>query len=333
MPRHCRLNYWFCSCIIFLSLLIGCTRYTYIATTSPDLLFPAEVYNSLFPNKKIIVYYDETLTNIFQQHTTIHYVVAPIHTNEQFLQTLEFTKPYSEKNHLQHIKHNMQLLSFSLPLIIIKKTHASPNTFLQNNISLSQLLTESLPHNSIEDLSSVTLGFYPIEDSFELLFESQKQYIEWMQQAKIYDNTITQYYKNRYGPVALINIILDENIIYKYLSSHAFFSLPLHIRQQFNVYFLNTDTNTIPIANPLYLGKIKESVHSSHFMSWIYTLDAQEKIIQLAQEYLNQDAPSFLDNHCSTSWQVNQTFIFNNDTWLWDNQPLFSHISSTHLDN
>lgn len=316
---------------IFLNIaILSCNATIYIASDNTDMIFAANAYNNTFKKKKpIIVFVSQDISHtVSTQKTT--YVVSKTTTTQQqkLLSSFSFNPINLTDNNVSITKsyNNMQLLSFSLPLIIIKKDSKSNQHFFQSRITSSELqnLSKSLI-KKINDYNYI-LGFYPTDNTFIDIFDNEIQYQEWLNFAQIDNPLIQQYYNAHFSIVPLKELLTTDNIIYKYISSYDYFLLPQDIRNQFDVFIFTKDNGQIPIVSPVYIGSLAKSKDKRHhFIKWLLSVSAQQKIIDLKQQYTNNTL-SFIDNHLSTIWNVNLSTIFASDFWLWNNQPLFSQI-------
>lgn len=318
-------------CIFLLVLGTSCTQNIYIATDNPDIVYLAEAYNNEFKNKPVTVYYSKKLSRLAQKKPFHFIAINNTIQNEPFLSSSILTsiKKISSSKLINNTKNNAKLLSFSLPLVVSLSN--SPNKFEHNKTRFTLSEIQQISANNISIKNDIySLGFYPVDESFNNMFENNIKKQEWLAQANLSNTELQTYYSEHYLPAPLITRILDNNIIYKFISSYNFFLLPEHTQKKFTIYLLTLDNGNIPAITPLYISNIKNNVnnrfYSTHFFKWIFTQKAQESTITLKQKLTNNPTPLFINNHLSSVWTSNTSFLFPDNNWLSTNQPLFSQI-------
>ena len=323
-------KYYIYILLLIMVVLTSCNKQSLItiATNSPDMLFIAEAYNNVAIDSAVLLLYDEDISNILEQNV-VDYVVSDTASQDKrdVIESLDIVPHIIEGENISLIKdvyNNMNLLSFSLPLVIIKKDSEHIDAKLEAHISLSQLQLKSTELLEQENID-YRLGFYPIQSEFVEVFTSNEEHDLWLNVASIDTQDITQYYNDHYAPAPLEEILLDDNIVYKFVSSYTFFTLDSAVQNEFEVYFLTLDSGQMPIISPIYIGQL--NAREKVFLDWVYTLQAQKDIVTLKQSFYDNTHRSFVDNHFSAVWSLNEALIFSNDIWLWNNKPKFSHIT------
>lgn len=326
-----RMKYLYSIALLCLLLIISCNKPIHIISDNPEIALIAEAYNNKVKKPLVIVHDIENITTLTQNKKLDFIITDPIDTKyNNFFSSIDFEKIHIPSIHIKHTYNNMALLSFSFPFIAIRKD-MDENPYNSKRISLQMLQIIAKTNTTKKDADNLYyLGFYPIDNSFYDVFSSPTQKQNWLIESGLDSKEIETYYKKHYNSVPLISRLLDKNIQYKYISSQRFYAMPHTIQDMFNIYLLENETNTINIVSNVYIGYISSGIvrksRTKHFYKWLFSYEGQQEIIAL-QRKQNPYTPSFIDNSFSSVWETNTKILFQNNAWIYQNQPLYTQIN------
>ena len=294
----------------------------------PETIFAINLYISQYPNKKIIPIQFSNSTQISNSDI----IILNKSTIDNSLFTLNtVTEKYTiESTIIQQTMDNMHLLSFSVPLLIIKKSSKRLPATTNARISLSILQTLAKNNTILSDNTLSIFGFVPeMSDVFRQLFSSEEAYNNWIAQSFEDYQKLTSLYRKNFTPVPYIAQLQNDNIIYKLVSSNFFFHLPINIQDEFHYFLLTLQNGNIKIISSSYIGIGKNTQlknEAKHFITWLFQTATQSVLLEKQKEFFPQkNFQRILGNTFSTNWNINIQ-IFSEHKWLWENQPLLQQL-------
>lgn len=309
-------------------LLFNCYKPINIISDVSDAVFIAETYNDYKDKDKVYVYNTKSISNIHEHD--IDFIITKTKNSNSIFTEMKFAKIKNKKREIINAPRNFKLISFSLPLIVIKKKD-DDNKISSSSIDLLELRDIS-QEIILQKNGLYTFAFYPIDTDFSDVFESLQDEKNWLNLAGLDTEEISTYFNNHYGPVPLSAQLLDDHISYKYISSDKFFKMPYNIQSQFNIYLLKNSSGKIPVISPVYIARqangIRGVFQEQKFISWLLSERGQKEIINYKQNYRRTSISSFIDGTLSGLWNTNTSILFNQNSWLFENQPLLSQIES-----
>ncbi len=292
----------------------------------PEAVFAINLYISQYPNKNIIPIQLSNNTQLSNADVLI-LKQSTIDNTPFTLNTI--TEKYTAESTIKQTAENMHLISFSIPLLIVKKSSLTTPPS-EARISLSTLQTLTKQHTIVSTKTLPTFGFVPeMTDIFKQLFQSQEAYNNWIEQSfEDYQEYISLYRKH-FTPVSYIAQLQHDNIIYKLVTSNFFFNLPLDIQDTFYYFLFTLHNGQIQTVSNSYIGIGKNSQHKNDakfFINWLFQTTTQKKLLETQKEFFpNKKHQRLLGNTFSTNWDMNIQ-IFSEHSWLWNNQPLLQQL-------
>lgn len=297
-----------------------------IVSDIPGTVYAIEMYTKQFPKRQLRSVQFTTLLDLTNADIAL---LSESTVNSISFSLGNFLRSKSKYSpQLNDATQALQVLSFSLPLLVVKRT-ALENEPDFNRVTLSELQT--FTRNTTElTREQPVFGFVPdLEKKFSRMFTSDKAYQTWIKNTYPDYENFNMLYHSSFDPVPFIAQVRNDNIVYKLVASNDFFELSHSIQKEFYYFFLTRDNEQIPVMESSYIGENKNSRNKKgiqDFIDWIYGVETQIAILkELQRIFPDANAHHFFGNTFSSNWDTNM-LIFQEDFWFWNNQPALQQI-------
>ena len=190
------MKYKYLISLLFVVVFISCNKTIHIISDKPEAALIAEAYNNKIKKSIIVVHNMEYITTLVQNNTIDFIITNPLNSKyKDFFSSTDFKKMNISSTYIKGTYNDMTLLSFSLPLIAIRKD-MDEHPYNRKRISLQTLQTINRTYTEkLSSDDSYHLGFYPIDNSFYDVFSNAIQEQNWLIESGLDSKDINNYYK------------------------------------------------------------------------------------------------------------------------------------------